>query len=125
MAKKKQPIKFGKIAIAVLVLSALAILVIWEYSRNSVAFEKDILESQLIAADQSRDNGLAVVIDGKVDKERLDALSQMQYKELKTRLGVKSDFAIYFVDNNGELVPLTEKLCIGSSKASVAGVRCS
>jgi hypothetical protein len=38
---------------------------------------------------------------------------------------VKSDFVIYFEDENGNLLLLAGKPCIGSSYASVNGYKCN
>ena len=63
--------------------------------------------------------------DGSIRQESLEKLTGMTYYEIKSKLGVSSDFTLYFVDENGNVVPINGKTCIGSPKAKVAGQQCS
>lgn len=86
--------------------------------------EADTIARSLIAAKPEMDNGLAVVINDKVDKQRLALLANTPYAELKAKLGVKKDFAVYFADGNDAVVLIGTKTCIGSPEAEVAGEKC-
>lgn len=87
--------------------------------------EAQSIISGLVVQNPEHDNGIAVVLDGKVNKERLAIVAGMPYTELKSMLGTKADFAVYFVDDEGNAIPIGSKTCIGSPEANVSGMRCS
>ncbi len=102
----------------------IASLALFQKAEPVIAREQRLLESELIASSPEMDNGMAVVIDGYVQKDRLMAVAEMDYNQLKSRLGVGSDFAVHFVDDDDTVVPIGSKTCIGSPKAQVGGRRC-
>ncbi|MBI3034587.1 hypothetical protein HYY72_05505 [Candidatus Woesearchaeota archaeon] len=108
-------------AIVIILLVSLAALYYAYKSRYSLQNQKEILLRKLVSGDSE----LSVVVNGSVDGEKLQELSRMPYDELKSRMGVQNDFAIYFVNDNENLVPIAGKNCIGSPKAVVAGEACS
>ncbi len=62
---------------------------------------------------------------GKVDEERLLALTEYEYAKVKKDLGMEREFCIYFEDAEGNVIPITEKrLGIGSAKISINDQPC-
>ncbi len=62
---------------------------------------------QVLSADAG---GIPLIKSNTIDKDTLRTLVTMNYTQLKALLGVQSDFCIYFVDKNGNLINLTEEL---------------
>jgi len=88
--------------------------------------EGDILPVQFMASDKEGDS-IAFIIDSKVNKDKLRDISQYEYSELKANLNIKHEFAMYFEDENGNLIDMTDdigKTCIGSPDATLNGVPC-
>ncbi len=86
--------------------------------------ESQILLGKLVAEDISKD-GTAIVVGNQLDFQKVDELAGMSYAELKEKLGAKYDFAIYLEDEEGNIVPMSGKMCIGSPKARIDGYTCS
>ena len=81
------------------------------------------IAAKLIAS-SSKEKVLADAVGEQLSTERLAEYSKLTYPELKEKLKVEKDFAIYFVDEDGQLVQIEGKTCIGSPKAEVAGKPC-
>ena len=74
-------------------------------------------------------NQTFVVIESgnKISKRKLDELARHDYRSVKSQLGIRSDFCIYFEDAQGNLVLINESLPvvgIGSQETTVAGYNC-
>lgn len=65
-------------------------------------------DAELITKALTGQSDSALVQDNKVDAARINdfVISPDQYNELKSQLGVKGDFCIYFEDSEGNLVPV-------------------
>lgn len=111
--------------ILILLASGILLLFLADYFRidsdySSVQKEKDIIAEKLM-----KNSDLALLKnDGVIEKESLDKISSMDYYELKSEFGVNSDFSFYFIDSEGNVIPINGKNCIGSPKAKVAGQTC-
>ncbi|MBI3051064.1 hypothetical protein HYY74_01265 [Candidatus Woesearchaeota archaeon] len=93
---------------------------------SSFVREQELIVNALVVPSRNMDNGVALVIEEKVDRERLERLAGMGYEELKSQIGVGKDFALYFTDDDGQLIEFDgQRTCIGSPKAVVGGSRCS
>ena len=69
---------------------------------------------------------LNYIIDGNsISNEKLLELMNADYTELKKRLGISSDFAIHFEDENGNLLQIGGKPCMGSGYVYVNGYKCN
>ncbi|MBI2580734.1 hypothetical protein HYV85_02900 [Candidatus Woesearchaeota archaeon] len=66
-------------------------------------------------------------IDGaKVDAGKLASASNVSYENLKSLLGVESEFCIYFEDEKGNIVPVQEdRAGIGSPLVNISGKGCN
>ena len=58
-------------------------------------------------------------------EEKVESLEEMNYDEIKSMLGIKSDFCIFFEDITGNLVNINDvKSGIGSQKIHINGEPC-
>jgi len=65
------------------------------------------------------------VSGSKVDLEKLEEISQLDYKILKDALGVSADFCIHFEDDQGNVINVSgNKTGLGSTSVKVGGVAC-
>jgi hypothetical protein len=69
-----------------------------------------VLESTTIASNLDANNGqtssLTIIEGGTVDTTRLEDLYGLDYDTLKRQLGIKGEFCIYIIDQNGMLVAI-------------------
>ncbi|MFH1849198.1 MAG: hypothetical protein ABH879_03335 [archaeon] len=91
--------------------------------------EGEIVPSRLITQGPQGNQTLAIVVDSKVDTRRLSEIANKSYDSLKRELGIKGDFCIYFEDEDGNLVNISEitgkdAAGIGSPNATISGLRC-
>ena len=103
-----------------ILLGSLAVLYFAYLKPHSLQNEQDIILKKLV----SNDSELSVIVNDAVDRGKVQELSKMPYDELKSRIGVQNDFAIYFVNGEENLIPIGGRNCIGSPKANVAGEAC-
>ena len=62
----------------------------------------------------------------KVDASKLEDVSQIEYELLRAHFGIKSDFCIYFEDEQGKIIPVSgNRLGIGSPLVNISGVPCN
>jgi len=65
------------------------------------------------------------ILEGnKIQAYKLYNLTGKNYTELKTELGMKNDFCIYFVDEEGYLVKINNKTGIGSRRFLINNTPC-
>ncbi len=95
-----------------------------EPQKRPIQKEQELLLSKLVV-ELERQNGNALVVGDVVDTTILNRLTQTNYGRLKTILGVDSEFVIYFEDQDGNLIQLGNRPCIGSAYAFVNGRKCS
>ncbi|MBI2574254.1 hypothetical protein HYV82_00015 [Candidatus Woesearchaeota archaeon] len=84
----------------------------------------EIILKKLVVSNQGAPGNMAVVIGDQVDSSRLKELANTPYEKIKSEMGVKNDFAIYFVSGDDTIIPIGSKPCIGSPEAEVDGRRC-
>lgn len=133
-AGKSRLKKNNAVAIALIVLAAAIALYLIaagkkaESDRNipypGLDQSSETILRTLIAPQKDSPGSMAVVIGDRVDSSKLQELANTPYEELKSEIGVKNDFAIYFVNGNDTIIPIGGKQCIGSPKAEVAGRIC-
>jgi hypothetical protein len=134
--KEAQFISVDVIIATLIFLAAVALFLVFLNSGSdkdkaeSVKADAELLPSQLISNNQSE---TAIVVRNKVDLSRLSSIKSQDvtdYNQLKSKLGIKNDFCIYFVDKNGKVVPLEDFVGlpdvygIGSDRANVSGFSC-
>ncbi|HII29495.1 TPA: hypothetical protein HA317_00330 [Candidatus Woesearchaeota archaeon] len=86
-------------------------------------------DGERIAANLINNNGVSITggasaVEGQLDKDQLLRLTELDYNQLKSQLGIENDFAIVLLDDNGNIIPIDGKMCIGKPGASVLGVKC-
>ena len=74
-----------------------------------LAAESELIPEHLISADENDADDITLVIGNKVDSERLKVLISMDYNQLKSKLGIKSDFCIHFEDEDGNIIDLDDR----------------
>ncbi|MBI2140822.1 hypothetical protein HYU16_00195 [Candidatus Woesearchaeota archaeon] len=85
--------------------------------------ERDILSKLII--DSKEQDGTGFIVRNDVDPELLEHFASKKYEQMKAELGIDSDFVIHFEDMNGNIIPIGDRMCIGSNGASINGVPCS
>ncbi|MBI2664275.1 hypothetical protein HYX10_02940 [Candidatus Woesearchaeota archaeon] len=85
--------------------------------------DQQILLSRLVTTNE-RVELPAVVVDGTVEVETLKSLAKADYAQVKSMIGIRSDFIIHFEDENGNLIEIENIPCIGSGYAQVSGHTC-
>jgi hypothetical protein len=79
---------------------------------------------QKLVLNGNEQKSLAFVVKDKVDSSKLADFASKDYAALKEELGVEYDFTLYFEDEQGNLVPIGDRYCIGSNRAEVSGFSC-
>lgn len=77
-----------------------------------------------LTVDSREDDGVAFIVKDTVDPQLLAYFANMDYETVKAHLGLQSDFVIHFEDDNGDVIPMGDRLCIGSKSATLNGVPC-
>ncbi len=77
-----------------------------------------------LTIDSREKDGVAFIVKDTVDPQLLAYFANMDYETIKAHLGIQSDFVIHFEDDRGEVVPMGDRLCIGSKSATLNGVPC-
>lgn len=70
---------------------------------------------------------LTFIEGNKVDRKKLEELSTLNYNELKSQLGIKSDFCIHFEDEKGNIIFINASrniTGIGNKKAGIGNYSC-
>ena len=75
----------------------------------------------------ARQNLTSAFIEGsKVDVGKLASASNVSYENLKSLLGIESEFCIYFEDEKGNIVPVQGNMVgIGSPLVNLSGRGCN
>jgi len=120
--KKQQGLSEGAVLLIFLVLISMIVIVFGAGSEVTKQDQIKLLNQFVI--DAGEENGPAIIVGNSIDSDMLLTLANKDYGELKSLLGVTSDFVIYFEDDEGNLVEVLEKPCIGSASARVNGYRC-
>lgn len=119
-------------AIIGLVLFIVAVVLLYYLSgptAKNKQNEKLHLESERLPAMlTSQQNITGIFTRGtKVDEQKLVEALGLSYDNLKQLLGIESDFCIYFEDEKGNIVPIRNRMGIGSPLVnfSVIGKSCN
>ncbi|MFH1182417.1 MAG: hypothetical protein V1702_05645 [Candidatus Woesearchaeota archaeon] len=91
-------------------------------SSEQAASSEEIVGKLVVSGNEQ--SSIAFVVRDRVDTAKLMEFANKDYNQLKEELGVSDDFTVYFEDEQGNLVPVGDKYCIGSSRASVSGFAC-
>jgi len=111
-------------------LFTVAIIMFFSFSGDAVEERKiEDLQSEssklLSALSSTRNVSHGFLVGTKVDKEKLNDLTNLTYAQLKQAIGVNADFCIYFEDQDGNLIEIRESVVgLGSRWVEVAGMLC-
>lgn len=103
-------------------------------SSNKGTTKTDTLQKEsntiLSALDSSTglNNSYAVINKGNIDPQKLQELYSSDYGALKQQLGLRGDFCIYVVDQNGNIITViangTELAGFGNGNLSINDIPC-
>lgn len=115
------------VAVAMFILAVIMLYYLSGSATTDRRSEKLQSESDKLPATLSSQQNLSsVFIQGsKIDEQKLREAISMSYDNLKSLLGVQSDFCIYLEDGNGNIVPMEGKVGIGSPLANFSGKACN
>ncbi|MBN1157680.1 hypothetical protein JXA85_08740 [Candidatus Woesearchaeota archaeon] len=97
---------------------------------NELKDESKIIPAKIVYSPTTAGNlSTSFIVNNKVDKERLRAVSELSYAQMKSVLGVKHDFCIYLEDEYGNMINISDVTadkspCIGSPNATLNGAPC-
>lgn len=92
------------------------------------ALTEDVVEREILSKliiDSKEQDGTGFIVKNNVDPELLEHFASRDYEQLKAEFGIDADFAIHFEDMDGNIVPIGNRMCLGSNGASINGVPCS
>lgn len=114
------------VATGVFIVGVMIFFYIISYSGESgsvdtLTYESEIISESIIVEEESLATANSFVIGNKVDTQRLLAFSAKPYEDIKSQLGIASEFCIHFEDENGNLIdldedPVSTRYSIGDSK---------
>jgi hypothetical protein len=119
--KKREWFNFNT-AITLLVILALFVILKQSLTSEVISLEEEgkIILDKLTNGKEIRLLNSNVLVEKEVNK-----LDQMDYEEVKSMLGIKNDFCIYFEDANENVMKIDDiNLGIGSSKIYINGEPC-
>ena len=119
---KKQWFDFNK-AIFLLFIIAVIIIIKAALTSQTSSLEQDanIVLTKLTDGHQET----SLLNSNEIDVEKLRKLDKMDYNEIKSMLGVRNDFCIYFEDTTGNIVKIDNtNTGIGSDKIYINGEPC-
>ncbi len=115
-------------------LKLIAILAIFAVARAAITSDKGAIAkadleqeaAQVLRTLTSNNTPISVLESNKLVEEKIENLEQMDYEEIKSMLGIKSDFCIFFEDITGNLAQVNNiESGIGSEKIYINGRPCS
>lgn len=77
-----------------------------------------------LTINSKEEDGIAFIVQDTIDSELLDEFIRMDYEEIKNHLGIKTEFVMHFEDANGRIIPIGDRMCIGSRDVKINGVAC-
>jgi len=105
---------------AVVILLYFLVFASGKKTLEQLRLDSRIIPMKIMATGSDTGNTLAFIIDGKVDKNKMKGVSDMGYESLKSKLGVRNDFCIFFEDKDGNLIDIGRDL--GEEKEDVRGI---
>ena len=101
------------IAVSVFVVGIIIFFYIVTYTGDGslaedLAAESELIPEKLISPDETSAEDIVIVIGNKVDDGRLKTFISNDYEEVKSQLGIRSDFCIHFEDEEGNIVDLND-----------------
>ena len=115
------------IAVVIFILSAMVLFYLMGPAANNRRYENLQSEAQKLPGILSANQNLTIIfVQGtKVDEAKLGQALKLSYDNLKSLLGMESDFCIYFEDDKGNIVPAQNKIGLGSPLVNFSGKACN
>ncbi|HLP79073.1 MAG TPA: hypothetical protein VK158_00400 [Acidobacteriota bacterium] len=88
---------------------------------SKVQSESEIFLERFYSSEPSSPRAYEFIYRNVVDTDKLVELSELDYESLKAQLGIKSDFCIILLDENGNVIPINGKYGVGSENIYVDG----
>jgi hypothetical protein len=115
----------GVFLFLIIVISVIAFSMSKQHSAEMEQLKED---GEKLFVSLSEKGGMQAISEKKINPDVLASMTEMDYEELKARLGMSSDFCIYFVDEEGDLVFLDElgnTVGVGSPEVLINGIPCN
>ena len=105
-AKKKEPFTFKNAIILIIIIMLISILraAIAPIETSKANLEKEAKVVLNVLA--NKDGKVSLVDSNGLVEEKIESLSDMGYEEIKSILGIKNDFCIFFEDVLGNIVKI-------------------
>ena len=87
--------------------------------------EPRIATLEMFVTEIEEQTGLEEAENAIISSDVFEKFEEIYQEHLETKSDNESDFVIYFEDEQGNLLKLTEKPCFGSGNATVNGRRCN
>lgn len=115
------------IAVVIFILAAMVLFYLTGPAAKNRRSEKLEADAQKLPGILSAGQNMTIffVHGTKVDEKKLGETAKLSYDNLKTLIGVESDFCIYFEDDKGNIVPTGNKVGIGSPLVNLSGKACN
>ncbi len=110
------------VAVTMFVISAIVLFYLSGPAAENRQSERLQSEAEKLPATLSSQQNLSsVFIQGsKINEQKLREAINTSYDNLRSLLGINSDFCIYLEDENGNIVPIGGKVGIGSPLANIS-----
>lgn len=88
------------------------------------------IASESVATKLTNDQKIGIITNEAVDKQKLVTLTKKTYLQLKQELGTDAEFCIFFENENGSVINITDAetgntyIGIGSKKINISGIPC-
>ena len=124
MIKKKEWLNFNKAMLLLLIISLFVIIKTAFMPDEDTKLAK---EAEIILDKLTNGNGEINLLNAnELVEEKVIELHQMDYNNVKSMLGVKSDFCVYFEDISGNVITIDGiSPGIGSNRIYVNGKPCN
>jgi len=127
-AKKREWFSFNNALVFIIILMVIAVLRAIVSTETGTVSAKIDLEQEAIDVLRTLTNKnmpTNVLESNELVAERVESLYRMDYNDIKSLAGIKSDFCIFFEDVTGKIVTINGvKSGIGSSKIHINGKPC-
>lgn len=115
------------IGITIFLLAFGGIIVFLYYSQSKVSLPNLVDDGKVVSRTVAGSGELGVRTEaGGVNTVKLRDIAEENYTNLKSDIGVRSDFCIFFTDLDGDMVDVAGKYTIGTNgtEINVSGYKC-
>ena len=115
------------VAVVIFILAAMVMFYLIGPAAKDRSSDKLQADAKQLPGVLSANQNLTIIfVQGtKVDELKLAQILTLSYENLKSLLGIQSDFCIYFEDDKGNIVPAGNKMGIGSPLVNFSGKACN